>query len=139
MAELKILGEKRVKALLEVLDAKLRGRKAALNLPTEDDLKRIADAEFGISDKREEVEVLKDRLKSICEELNDVTGEVEYVTTSYSHRRNAGTTYRQRLDELRKSLQKDPVDTLEREFAEKRTQLWLCETLEQAKAIVGIT
>lgn len=139
MAELKIIGVKRVEALLNVLGAKEKAAISALSIPSLSDITAMVDAEFGITETRSEVDKLKSQLEEKLAELNDTTGETRYVSYSYNHRSNMPKfAYRERYEELTKLLRDKPLADLKQAFEAKRTQLWMCETLEEAKAIVGV-
>ncbi|GGF88188.1 hypothetical protein [Paenibacillus abyssi] len=142
MAELKILGVKRVEALLAVLDAKEKQEKAALIIPSSEEITRMVDEEFGIASDRARVKELVEEASEILARLNEVTGNGSYAQISHSYSRQRdidGGAYKKRVEELTEQLRKKPLDDLAKQFEQKRTQLWMCETLEQAKAIVGIS
>jgi hypothetical protein len=140
MGELKILGEKRVKALLSVLDAQEKERTSTVKIPSMEDIKLQVDEEFGLVGKRAKLKVLINEANALCAEINEVTGGGLYITTNSnsSYVKSTGAEYKSRQSGLTSELQEKPLAAVKAEFAAKRTQLWLCETLEQAKAIVGM-
>jgi hypothetical protein len=141
MAELKILGVKRVEALLSVLVEKEKQEKFALPLPSPEEITRMVDVEFGIADDKARVTALVDEANEIIARLNEVTGSGDYAQISHSYRRQRdidGEAYKKRINELTEQLRKKPLEDISKTYEQKRTQLWMCETLEQAKAIVGI-
>lgn len=140
MAELKILGAQRVKALTDVLNAKEKEARQHLSdsLPSYDDIKRIVDDEFGLTEKRTEFKAAFDRAKKLLEELNQVTGADYSISERSGWASRESSAYKQRVNELNTELRIQPLEALKQDFEAKRTKLWLCETLEQAKAIVGI-
>lgn len=140
MAELKILGVKRVEALLAVLDQKEKEDVAALVIPSMDDIKAMVDNEFGLTELRTKEVELKAALEGVIGILNEAVCEERYVTINenYRTRRGGKGPYMARLDELVAELRNAPINAVKEAYKLKRTQLWMCETLEDAKAIVGI-
>lgn len=139
MAELKILGVKRVEALLAVLEQKEKEAVASLVIPSTDDIEAIVDEEFGLTELRTKEAELKTALEGVLGVLNDAIGEERYVSISENYRARRGkSAYKTRYDELVGQLRNAPINDVKEAFKLKRTQLWMCETLEEAKAIVGI-
>jgi hypothetical protein len=61
------------------------------------------------------------------------------VSTEHSTWRNEkAREYFERFTEVKNNGVDTKIKTIHSEFKRKEQQLWLCETLEEAKAIVGI-
>ena len=143
MGKLSILGERRVKALLEMLadeEAKelLLARAA---VPSEDDIRRNLENGSGVDLIRAELDKVKFMANELCERINSVTGEGVYLRVStdrYNHGdQQLHAEWEQAiLDEYNKHTK--ILDDIKSDYKVKRSRLWLCETLEEAKAIVGI-
>jgi hypothetical protein len=138
MAELKIIGVKRVEALLAVLDQKEKDAISALVIPSMAEIKAQVDAEFGLTELRAKEDALLGQLNETLIALNEATGSSRTITTSESYRNSRRTDYGSRVDALERELRQSPIDDVKAAFKAKRTQLWLCETLEDAKAVVGL-
>lgn len=139
MAELKIIGVRRVEALLSVLDAKEKQAVKELVIPTFEEVNAMVDAEFGLTEARRRTKELSAQLNEALEVLNEATGTREYVITRTGHSENVqGAAYKKRREEVIAQLRDKPVADVKAAFEAKRTQLWMCETLEEAKAIVGV-
>lgn len=124
---------------MEVLKQKEREAIAALVIPSGEEITTIVDAEFGLTEKRERLGKLKAQIEDVLSELNEATGENRHISFNSSYReRSPKSAYAEREKDLRNDLREQPVADIKRVFEQKRTQLWLCETLEDAKAIVGI-
>ncbi|WP_102271272.1 hypothetical protein [Cytobacillus massiliigabonensis] len=138
MAQLNLLGAQRVKALTEILAEKEKLAIASMALPSVKEIKALVDDEFGIDGKRAEIDKLVAKANELAGDLNDVTGA--RVSVSLRENSNYGdpTAYDTRVKELRKDLIDDKIAAVKAEFKRKEQSLWLCETLEEAKAIVGI-
>lgn len=138
MANLKILGAQRIKALTEILNEKEALAIKSLDLPTVAEIKEKVDAEFGLGGKRESIDKLIAEANRIANEMNSVTDAK--ITVILREQSNYGdpTAYDKRKKELKKELIDDKIAEVRAEFKRKEQSLWLCETLEEAKAIVGI-
>lgn len=132
MADLKVLGAQRIKALTEVLNDQKSKAIAALKstLPTREDVQARVDDEFGIESLRVRLEILEDEVQSIKDEIDAVTGEFTYST------RRSEKAYNKRKVELTADVIEKPIKAIEAAYDEKARSLWLCETLEEAKKIV---
>jgi len=137
MGKLSILGAQRVKALTEILDEKEKQAIRELELVTVSKIEKMVDEEFGIADLQNELKATLERANAIAKELNQVTGKSTEI-----EKRNWGRTittdYTERVRQLTAELRDNKIAEVRSEFKAKRQSLWLCETLEDAKAIVGI-
>lgn len=137
MAQLSILGAQRIKALSEMLEVKYKEELKVLQTELSSTvIKSRADESFNLTELREKANDLKDELQMVIDEINLVTGE--RVSISYSHySSNSSTPYQQKVRELSKELTRK-TNELRASYDDKKNRLWLCETLEEAKQIVGI-
>lgn len=133
MAELKILGAQRVKALQERLEEKKKAEIAEVQatLPTEDDIKKMVDDEFGVTELRQQLAKAKEEVSRIEYAINEKTSEYE----DYYSKRQKSAWYLRR-QELKQQKVDSVIEAIGAKYKQKSTDLWLCETLEQAKAIV---
>jgi len=141
MGKLSILGAQRIKALSEMLDEVEIQQTSELrrSQKTSKELKDIIDEEYGLKELRAKEELLELQLREVLHSINHTTGESEYISinTGYSnHKSNTG--WKKRYNELQDEQTKD-INELKRQFDTKKRSLWLCETLEEAKIIVGLT
>lgn len=135
MAELKILGAQRVKALQERLDLIKKDTLATARkaLPTDKDLKQVVDVKYGMDDIRLKLELAQANVERLKESLNRVTGEFE---SGYSAKQS--TDWYKDFLKLKKEHVDDKLADIEKNFKRRASDLWLCETLEEAKRIVGL-
>jgi hypothetical protein len=136
MGQLNILGVKRVEALQAMLDDKYKSKIAAVTIPSKAQIADQLDAEFGITKLRTSYKSALQTAEDALKRLNDVTGSSGHINISHSYRGDKETAYSKREDELDAELRKAPVNALTIERDSKKRQLWLCETLEEARAIV---
>ncbi|PGA34012.1 hypothetical protein [Bacillus wiedmannii] len=137
MGKLSVLGAQRVKALTEMLNEKLREELSKVDTPSEMELQSMVNKEFGIDDLYSEYENHIEQAREAIKKLNDITGKNISISES-NYGRNNTTDYSKRLSELRQEFIDKPRQQLRDEYKRKEQMLWLCETLEEAKAIVGI-
>jgi hypothetical protein len=137
MGKLSVLGAQRVKALTEMLSEKLREELFNIDTPSENELQTMVDKEFGIDDWQSEYESHIEQAREVIKKLNPITGRNISISENNYGRSNT-TDYSKRLSELRQEFIDKPRQQLRDEYKRKEQMLWLCETLEEAKAIVGI-
>jgi hypothetical protein len=137
MGKLSILGAQRVKALTEILDEKEKQTIRGLDTPTRSEIERMVDIEFSINNVQAELNATVEKAKQLAKEINSVTGKNNEIEIRNWGRNNL-TDYSSRVDELTSELKDSKVAEVRQFFNSKRQSLWLCETLEEAKAIVGI-
>lgn len=137
MGKLSVLGAQRVKALTEMLNEKLREELFNIETPSEKELQAMVDKEFGIDDWQSEYENHIEQAREVIKKLNIITGRGISISEN-NYGRNNTTDYSKRLSELRQEFIDKPRQQLRDEYKRKEQMLWLCETLEEAKAIVGI-
>ena len=97
----------------------------------------MVDKEFGIDDWQSEYESHIEQAREVIKKLNTITGRNISISEN-NYGRNNTTDYSKRLSELRQEFIDKPRQQLRDEYKRKEQMLWLCETLEEAKAIVGI-
>ncbi|MBS4195371.1 hypothetical protein [Lederbergia citri] len=139
MSNLKILGAQRVKALTAILekqrDDKIKeARKKALTLETREEMAR---KHFKVNGIYSKIMEKKAEIEALSEEYRAKTGYYFTVNRNYDYRNPEWDKFNTFANKIN-----DPVDEeiakIKQEYAEKANSLWLCETLEEAKAIVGI-
>lgn len=137
MTKLNLLGVQRVKALTEILERKYNDAISELNDKkiTDSEAVKILAKEEGLEQLYEDVYHLINELEGRSEEAHrllalDITASVRvrhWVTTEET---------REKLEVISNNGISDEVKKLKRELEEKKSQLWLVETLEQAQSIV---
>src|SRR6185312_3007598 len=136
MSKLNILGAQRVKALQWIADSKWSEelKENSAKKPTSEQIEGMVMTALGVGGEYAEMQHLKRQLESIARSINDVTG-VDYRIVNNSYR--STTAFLQKKQEILA-----PYVAEEKEIAKKwqevKNQLWLCETLEEAKELVGI-
>jgi hypothetical protein len=111
MGKLNVLGAQRVKALIEILKGKMKEELDALPNPYNHQVQEKIKANINVCGYTyDEIYSLKEKAdKLFTDALNEI---------------------RKESDEQRKQIQN--------KYKDKENKLWLCETLEEAKEIVGI-
>ncbi|AMQ66715.1 hypothetical protein FDG96_gp56 [Bacillus phage Mgbh1] len=140
MAKLSILGAQRVKALIEILNEKKEEEMKQVrdSLPSMSEVKRLADEKMGISHLSSELELLKGQMEKLSAKLNDAKGVEIRVRIDTNWRHPKYEEYTKVEEEIRRELIDSKLQEVERKYKDKENRLWLCETLEEAKEIVGI-
>jgi hypothetical protein len=140
MSNLKILGAQRVKALIEMLKEKEKEAIATVKAtaPTESAVKAQVDEQLGLTKLRADFEKTVQKLRKISDEIYEKTGQTASIRYDHSY----GKVYRE-YERLLVAARggseiSEKVAAIQKEYRQKEQQLWLCETLEEAKAIVGI-
>jgi hypothetical protein len=136
MAKLSILGAQRVKALQELLINKQAEAITALEIPSYAEVQDIVDKEFGVDDWQNELQTLIKQAQKLADKINAATGKD--VSISRNERTYGSNPYSKRVNELTKQLRDKKINEVKAEYKQKANMLWLCETLEEAKQIVGI-
>lgn len=137
MGKLSVLGAQRVKALSEILQEKLRVEIGNLDIPTFTDIEKQVDKEFGIDSLSKEFEETLAKARKLAKEMNKVTGANLSISES-NYGRSNNSDYSKRKQELTMELRDKPISEIRAEYKHKEQMLWLCETLEEAKQLVGI-
>ena len=136
MSKLNLLGAQRVKALEKMLDEQLNNHISQLKKEarTEDALKEALDT----IDENAYVSYLEDKLtiNELIEKLNGythVTGYRYFLSQGGQNNSLRGNLAMKRTKELEAE-----IAALRALYNDKKNRLWLCETLDEAKQIVGI-
>ena len=139
MANLKILGAQRVKALTEMLKEQESAVIAEITKEqlTLEKAREKVNIELGIQGHVEEIEEIKIRLKELSDLVQAKTGRYYHVNEDYSYG-PLNNEYNDRVNKMKKGDSEKRIESVRAEFKRKEQRLWLCETLEEAKAIVGI-
>lgn len=137
MGKLSILGAQRVKALTEILNEKEQAELREIDVPSYEDIVKKVDQEFGILQQKERLQELVKEANQLGRDIKQITGtDFSVYTREYSNYSSNG--YSERIDELKKELIVKEQQKVKDKYKTKRQMLWLCETLEEAKEIVGI-
>lgn len=140
MAKLNILGAQRVKALVEFLNDQKKEEIRDLHdsMMSDEEARAIVDEEFGVSDARREVEEMKRVSELLSAEMERKIGTTCEVVTRRNYMNENADKYRERFNEVKRGDIDDRISEVKQKYKDKERSLWLCETLEDAKEIVGI-
>lgn len=122
MGELKILGAQRVKALQKILEGKEKEALNALPKLSDKEASEYADIQLIGEENIKEYNRLTEQLAPLQKLVNSTRHKTEWY--------NKRNEYLKPNNEKRIEVKK--------EFDDKKNSLWLCETMEEAKEIVGI-
>lgn len=140
MAQLNILGAQRVKALIAMLKEKeqqeiLTAQRAQVS---HDEASIIVHEQMGITEPIEEIEQMKERIDELNKVFRNTVGMYYTLNKNYSYNSLESSRYLNRIKEIQQGDTQQQIKEIQRVYKHKEQQLWLCETLEDAKAIVGI-
>lgn len=140
MSNMKLPGVKRIEALEGMLNEQERAAisEALSKLPSDDEIKQRVDTEFGLTALSAEIEAIEKRLSEISEETDRISGRVYSLNRSGNYRSLRSSGYDDRIRRLKEELHGEVLNEIRAKYKSKRQSLWLCETLEEAKAIVGV-
>jgi len=140
MGKLAILGAQRVKALAEMLKEQRDRKLVELNKqkPTRKEAEKEADKTFGVLELTEEVDKLTEKLRDISAPLENKTGRSIAVDYRNIYRGSALSKYNDEVNRIMDAGVEGDVGVVKEEYRKKEQMLWLCETLEDAKKIVGL-
>ncbi len=137
MTKLNLLGAQRVKALTEIMERKFAD---AISETRNDSLTNMEAVEvyaerLGGDRVLHEAEELRNKLNELKPDLRKigVTVSVDLEVNFYS----MPNDLRDKLKEIRNNGTEERVAKLKRDLEERKSQLWLVETLEQAQEIVN--
>lgn len=138
MGKLSVLGAQRVKALESMLDDKMQAEINALPTVKRQDADVKVREEFGLQEKYEQAQELIRQANETLTSINAITGDKDYAalsTNSQSHMNR--TPFAKRVEAVMNE-RKEKVAEIKAAYNRKKQMLWLCETLEDAKRIVGL-
>lgn len=137
---MKLPGVKRIEALIGVLKEKEREAIAIASegLPSDSEIRAMVDEEFGLTGVKAEIEEIRIRLRDISDVSSALYGSYYELSTQPQYSSNARRRYDHRLKELTQELRGQYLDKIREEYKRKESALWLVESIEEAKAIVGI-
>jgi hypothetical protein len=139
MSNFKILGAQRVKALTEMLKEQEKAAIAEItkDLLTHEKAQEKVNTDLGVQGYVEEINALKTRIKELSDLVQAKTGRYFNVSENYAYG-PLNNEYNDRVNKVKKGDSEKRIKQVQAEFRRKEQRLWLCETLEEAKAIVGI-
>lgn len=138
MGKLSVLGAQRIKALEGMLDEKMNEELAQVK-KSDVDASKIARTEYGIEEAYQKAKKLLEQANELLQEVSTVTGDVYSASQQFHSNYRAKTAYKQRRDEILDNNDiKQVQEAIKKKYTHKKQMLWLCETLEEAKQIVGI-
>jgi hypothetical protein len=140
MSNFKILGAQRVKALTEMLKEQEAKAVAEINKGklTRSKADDIVHTELGIKEYFDEIKEIEARLEKLSEMIEPKTGNRFSLNKQSRSYGNVWSDYHRKINEVQDADTKQRIADVQAEFKRKEQRLWLCETLEEAKAIVGI-
>jgi CO dehydrogenase/acetyl-CoA synthase delta subunit len=139
MSNFKILGAQRVKALTEMLNEQMSQAIAEIQ---KEQIKReiaedIVNKNLGINEQFDEIKALTARISELSEIVRLQTG-IYHAVNRNSQYTPEKVKYDTMVNKVQLGDTKERIAKVTAEFKRKEQRLWLCETLEEAKAIVGI-
>lgn len=138
MTKLNLLGAQRVKALTEILERKFEDKIDEINnerMSYEDAIKELAKRKGKVR-LLKEIYDLEARIKDISTEaLNDLGVYIECRIQYQSYR--TPDKVRDEIEDILDSGVGEIISKLKRELEERKSRLWLVETLEEAQEIVN--
>ncbi|MEJ6356491.1 hypothetical protein WJM93_03915 [Lactiplantibacillus plantarum] len=139
MARLSILGARRVEALQVILGHQEKSELNALDKP--DDLSREQMVKDYATKKKIDVEKLVKEITVDISELKDAGFYIEYDVKRAGRIKLKDLYLDEAMAEKSKAKEKydKTVSEIKQRYDRLKNQLWLCETLEDAKKIVGMT
>lgn len=142
MANLKIIGAARVKALIAMLQTKRDEEIKAVRATQVSHQKAqvLAIREVGAEHEYAQLQELIEDLTILSEALVAKTG-MRYKTNLSidSYQAPAYIKYNKAIQRIQSGDIEAQVAKIKADYAAKENLLWLCETLEEAKAIVGVS
>lgn len=141
MGKLSVLGAQRIKALEGMLDEKLAEELKKIDERlSKVDASEEARKATGIDEDYKKALEHIEAANGLFKRVSTVTGDSYQASKSFSSNYRMRTEYKDIRDDLaNKHNGKDEKEQLKRDYNRKKQLLWLCETLEEAKEIVGIS
>lgn len=142
MGKLSVLGAQRVKALTEMLKDEKKRKLAALdNEITEEQAIILALREIGAEGEYFDLQAKIDEVNELSRQFSEKTGFYTInatISTNGTYSNGTYQEFRKIRDEIQFGKTREQKAAIEAEYRRKEQMLWLCETLEEAKAIVGL-
>lgn len=138
MTKLNLLGAQRVKALTEILERKFEDEINALRerqLSTKEATEELAKRK-GKENLLNEIYTIEKRIEEIKQEAIFDLGVGIDLSINYRTYRTPEKTIKE-LEEIKNNGTDDKIAQLNRELEERKSRLWLVETLEEAQEIVN--
>lgn len=138
MGKLSLLGAQRIKALESILDDKMYAEIDELPTVSRSKAEETVREEFGLNEDYANAKEFISKANEYLTKVNSITGDKDCAkisTDSQSHMNR--TPFAKRVEHLMDERKRKVVD-IKAEYSRKKQMLWLCETLEEAKEIVGI-
>jgi hypothetical protein len=140
LGKLAILGAQRVKALTEMLKEKeqLEIKVIQTEMKSEDEINQILEQEYGIEEEMHRIKEILHEIDVINIKLREKTGVYYTVNknTVYNHREQM--IMGKKRQQIRDNGTSERISAIQSAYKTKEQRLWLCETLEEAKEIVGV-
>lgn len=139
MGQLKVLGAQRIKALTEMLDEKKKAEIREVEkrrIGISEALIKVAEQD-GLGHKIMELKEVTARAKELQEELAPY-GIERSATISINQYGIRNSKVLDRATTLADDGAAEEIAEIKASYKRKEQSLWLCETLEEAKEIVGI-
>ena len=138
MTKLNLLGAQRVKALTEILERKFSDKIREVEkdrIGPEEATRLLADKK-GLTKELNEIQSHVDALNSKARFVKEELGVTIDASMTYRSYRAPEET-RKELDEVSDNGINEKIAKLKRELEERKSRLWLVETLEEAQEIVN--
>ena len=139
MGQLKVLGAQRIKALTEMLNEKRQEEIREVEkrrIGMSEALLKIAEQD-GLGDTIAELREISKRYMQLQNELKDY-GVEPFNGISVNPYRDTTNKNQERARVLADAGTTEEIAEIKARYKRKEQSLWLCETLEEAKEIVGI-
>mgnify|MGYP001489628594 CR=1 FL=1 len=138
MTKLNLLGAQRVKALTEILERRFKdeiNKLGSERISPKEATEELA-KQKGKEDLLREVYELEKRSKSIEQEAsNELALSIKFDLTYDAFRTSRDA--RNELNKIQNNGVEEKIEKLKRELEERKSRLWLVETLEEAQEIVN--
>lgn len=139
MGKLSVLGAQRIKALEGMLDEKMQEELDNVK-PATVDSSVVARKAVGIDKDYDKAVKLIEQANDILQNIiSPATGDAHSASMNFSSNYRMKTEYKKIRDDVAENTSgKKEREEIKKRYARKKQMLWLCETLEEAKDIVGI-
>lgn len=137
MTKLNLLGAQRVKALTEIMERRYKDAISEIRKESTTDMEavKIYAEKLGADSVLKEAEEATDKLNDLSEDLRKIGVTVKADLEVFFF--NMPNDLRDKLKEIQSNGTGERIAKLNRDLEERKSQLWLVETLEQAQEIVN--